>query len=287
MFEVFYNQAVRKLTVAFGSLFNNVYVQRLDSNDSETERIRVPLGYGPKQKWIRRLRESSSINDDTRDTQITLPRLAFELNSIAYDGGRKRNTIQKRFATYGADGTKLYTNYSEVPYTFDFTLSAMVKFMEDGLCIMEQILPYFTPEFTISINFNTLNQKVDIPVVLNGVDVNEEYEGDFDSRRLITFDMNFSAQAYLFGPTKTSGVINKTISTIWEPSDGFYYSGVTSGGVPGLSGNTGAVSAIFTGVTGPSGASSSISTYTEYTTDIRVRGATGVHGISGDGSTLA
>mgnify|MGYP003388794094 FL=1 len=263
MFEIFYNQAVRKITVAFGSLFNNIYVTRLNADGTTERQIRVPLGYGPKQKYIRRLEESSSISDDANDVQITLPRLAFNMTGVEYDSARKKNTLQRRFIEHG-DNSKTYTNYSEVPYNFTFQVSAMVKFMEDGLCIMEQILPYFTPEFTITINFNDINQKVDIPVVLGSVTVNEEYEGDFDARRMITFDMEFTAKAHIYGNTKSSNIIQTTTSTIWNLEE------LLSGG--GISGPTGAQSKITVGVTGPSGASSGIGNFTGYETSVSVYG---------------
>ena len=280
MFEVFYNQAVRKLTVAFGSLFNNVYVQRLDSNGDETSRIRVPLGYGPKQKYIRRLRESSTIGDSS-DVQMTLPRMSFEMTSAAYDPSRKKNTMQKRFIEH-TENSKTFTNYSEVPYDFTFSLSVMVKFMEDGLCILEQILPYFTPEFTVSINVNTINQKVDIPIVLNSTSITEDYEGDFDARRLIMIDLEFTAKSYVYGPTKTSGIIQKAIATIWEPQE-FWVGGYSAG----MSGSTAARSKLTVGVTGPSGGSAGIGNYTDYTVNTRVYGMTGADGISLDGSNLS
>lgn len=275
MFEVFYNQAIRKMTVAFGSLFNNVYVQRLDSSGAETERIRVPLGYGPKQKYIRRLNEQGSIDDDPK-SQITLPRLSFELSNVTYDASRKRNTLQQRIRAKSTDNSKTYTNYMEVPYDFEFKVNAMVKFMEDGLCIMEQILPYFTPEFTITIKINDLNDKVDIPIILSSVDVIEEYEGDFDARRLITFDMSFTAKSFVFGPEKSSGII-QTVNTWFWDTDDFNSSG-------GPSGPTGALSKIIVGVTGPSGASSGIDTFTDYTTNVKVYGMSG--GIREDGTEL-
>jgi len=281
MFEIFYNKAVRKLTVAMGSLFNNIHVVRTDANGDTTSQVRVPLGYGPKEKWIRKLRESNTLADDTSDTQITLPRLSFEMNSIHYDPNRKKNTMQKRWYRH-EDNTKLYTNYIEVPYDFEFSVTAMVKFMEDGLCIMEQILPYFTPEFTITINFNDINQSVDIPIILNSVEVNEDYEGDFDSRRLISFDMSFTAKSNIFGPTKESQPIQTAIATIWEPNS-FYHDGTSLG----MSGTTAAMSKLTVGVTGPSGASSGVNTFTGFTVGTRVYGMTGGDGISLDGTNLS
>ena len=280
MFEIFYNKAVRKLTVAFGSLFNNIYVVRTDASGTVSSNIRVPLGYGPKQKWLRRLREPSSITDDTVDAEVSLPRLSFEMSSITYDPNRKKNTIQKRWYRHD-DNDKVYTNYIEVPYDFEFSVSAMVKFMEDGLCIMEQILPYFTPEFTVTIDFNDINQKVDIPIILNSVTVNEDYEGDFDARRMISFDMSFTAKANVFGPTKTSAAIQTAIATIWEP-EAFYHDGISLG----MSGATAAQSKVTVGPTGPSGSSSGVDDFTGYTVGIRDYGMTGDDGISIDGTNL-
>lgn len=262
MFDIFYNMAVRKITVAFASLFNDIYVTRLNSDGTTQKQIRVPLGYGPKQKYIRRLNENNSISSDSTDVAITLPRLAFNMTGIEYDSARKKNTLQRRFITH-TDSGKTYNNYSEVPYNFNFKLSAMVKFMEDGLCIMEQILPYFTPEFTISINFNDINQKVDIPVVLGGVSLNEEYEGDFDSRRLISFDMDFTAKAHIYGPIRESKIIQTSTSTIWNLDE------LVDGEITGP---TGALSKVGVGVTGPSGGSSGIDDFTDYTTNTRVYG---------------
>jgi len=280
MFEIFYNKAVRKLTVAFGSLFNNIHVVRTNSAGTTTSQIRVPLGYGPKQKWIRRLRESNSLDADSNDVEITLPRLSFEMNAIIYDPNRKKNTMQKRWYRH-EENEKVYTNYIEVPYDFEFSVSAMVKFMEDGLCIMEQILPYFTPEFTVTINFNDINQSVDVPIILNSVTVNEDYEGDFDARRLISFDMSFTAKTNVFGPTKSSKAIQTAIATIWQP-DSFYHDGSSLG----MSGETAAMSKLTVGVTGPSGASSGVSNFTGFTVGTRVYGMTGGDGISLDGTNL-
>tara|TARA_B100001094_G_scaffold333124_2_gene408839 strand:- start:10370 stop:11212 length:843 start_codon:yes stop_codon:yes gene_type:complete len=280
MFEVFYNQTIRKMTVAFGSMFNNVYATRLNSDGTTAAHVRVPLGYGPKDKWVRRLREQNPLDEDSNETSITLPRLSFEMTSLTYDPDRKKNTIQKRFLK-GTQNEKIMRNYVEVPYDIEFSVSAMVKFMEDGLSIMEQILPYFTPEFTVTINFNDINQKVDVPIVLNSVNVNEDYEGDFDTRRLITFDMNFTAKTHVFGPIKTSSTIQNVTATLLQP-DSFYHDGTSLG----LSGTNAAMSKVLVGVTGPSGSSSGVDNFTAYTTDVRVYGMTGEDGISLDGTNL-
>ena len=273
MFERFYNQAIRKVVVAVGSLFNDVYITRLNSDGTKKEEIRVPLAYSPKEKWIRKLRESSS------DFQMELPRMSFNMTSMTYDAGRKKNTLQKRMTT-GPNNTSTYSNFMEVPYNIEFDVSVMVSFIEDGLSVLEQILPYFTPEFLVSINFNDLNQNVDVPIVLSSVQMTEEYEGMMESGvRIITIDMSFTAKSHVYGPTKTSKPIQKVISTIFE-SEAFY----NLGGSAGVSGATYALSKVVTGVTGPSGASSGVNNFTDFTTDIKVAGHSG--GISFDGSDL-
>jgi len=280
MFTPFYNKSIRYLTVAFGSLFNDIYVQRLDSSGNETERIRVPLGYGPKEKWVRRLREYSSLSTETQ-TQVTLPRMSFEMTDASYASDRKKNTLQKKYIA-GSDNTKISYNYVEVPYDFSFNLSILTKFMEDGLQIIEQILPYFTPEFIITININDINQKMDVPIVLNDFSVIEEYEGDFDARRLISFDMAFTAKSYVFGPTKTSSIIQTVDAKVYDMNKGLLFEGGRTG--YGITGTTGAASKIIIGVTGPSGASSGIDNFTGYTTTIYEYGASG--GIDYGGNTL-
>ena len=264
MFTPFYNKSVRYLTVAFGSLFNNIYVQRTDSSGTEVERIRVPLGYGPKEKWIRRIKEYSDLGDTTQ-TQMTLPRMAFEMTDASYASVRKKNTLQKKVIA-DSDNEKISYSYVEVPYDFSFNLSVLVKFMEDGLQIIEQILPYFTPEFTVTININDVNQRVDVPIVLNDMSIVEEYEGDFDARRLISFDMSFTAKSYVFGPVKTSGLIQTVTSTIYDLNKDLVFVGGRAS--YGITGPTGAAAMIVTGVTGPSGASSGIDNFTAYTTAI-------------------
>ena len=269
MFETFYNKSIRYLTVAFGSLFNNIYVQRLDGDGNETERIRVPLGYGPKQKYIRRYALDIDSGTEIADTQVTLPRISFEMTGAAYDPTRKRNTLQKRHIV-GAGNDTTYNNYVEVPYDFSFSLSILTKYMEDGLQITEQILPYFTPEFNITINVNDVNQKIDIPIVLDSYSITEDYEGDFDARRLISFDMEFTAKSYVFGPIKSSPIA-QTISTTFYDTQEFTF----DDRVVGISGSSHATSKISVGITGPSGASSGVDNFTAYTVETLVLGASG------------
>ena len=205
MFTQFYNEAIRKLVIGFGSLFNDIRIVRKNPDDSTKETIRVPLSYGPKEKFIRRIAESSSISS-TSKVQITLPRIGFDITGFAYDPSRKTNKLRTRKATSG-DGTSYSYNYNEVPYIINFGLHAFSRNQDDNLQIIEQILPYFTPEFVVSFNMNDVNKKVDIPIILNSVSTIEEYEGEFDTRRNITASFEFSAKSYVYGPIKTGKII--------------------------------------------------------------------------------
>ena len=271
MFTHFKNDSLRNLVIAFGSLFNNIYVKRYLSNGNEKESLRVPLAYGNKEKYLRRIDEGGSItNEDGTVVQMTLPRMSFEIESVEYDTTRKRNTMQKFTTRLSTDDSKLNTTYAEVPYSVNFNLYIMTKFMADGLQIVEQILPYFTPEFTVTINPTTLGQtKMDIPLILNSVDHEEDWEGDFDTRRSLTWTLGFTARSYMYGRITTAERIKRIMTTIFD------------GGVP--AGTTQAAgSMIDVGVTGPSGASSDISNYSPDLT-LRVWGSnTGDIDIYGD-----
>lgn len=282
MFGHFYNNSVRKLVVGFGTLFNEIDVKRYNADDTVKESLRVPLGYGPKEKFLVRLRQPASIDDDVK-VRMTAPRLGFELTGFAYDPTRKRNTLSKRITTGAADGvSSVRKNFAEVPYTFDFSLSVFVRHMDDGLQIIEQILPYFTPEFTVTLNLNSLAQKIDVPIVLTSVTNTAEYDGDFDSGRLINFDLNFTAKSYVYGPIKDSKIITQTITT------NFFAQDFTATG--GVTGASGAASRVDVGVTGPSGGDSNLVTGYSADTQIYVRGytagSTGGPGIDVLGNTI-
>ena len=263
----FYHSSLRKLVIAFGSLFNDVRIARYNSDGTIKEYIRLPLSYGPKEKYLARINQPSSLSDGTK-VETTLPRLGFEITGINYDSGRKRNTMQRKVMGISGDNWQRKYNYSEVPYNIEFSLYCMVRNTDDGLQFIEQVLPYFTPEFNITINVNDLNQKQDIPIVLNGVNSEEDYEGDFDSRRNITWTLNFTAKTNIYGEGRTSGTILKTKAVF------FNYGG--SGGVDYIfgptgatfEGGTGAMSRVDITVTGPSGASSDM--VTGYSADANV-----------------
>lgn len=283
MFGQFYNGSMRNMVIAFGSLFNDIVIKRTGADES----IRVPLAYGPKEKYLRRANDSSSIADEAK-VQITLPYMSFEITNIAYDSARKRNTIHKRIKVDSDDVTRFKRQFTEVPYDMEFSLYIMVRHMEDGMQIVEQILPFFTPEFNVTMNFTEINNKVDVPIVLNSVSLEEDYEGDFDARRNIVFTLTFSCKSYVYGPIKTQEIIRNVQTTFFTLSD-LAYHGNSGGwdhnvgltGMAGITGATGALSRIDVGV---SGATASGSTY-DTQTDIYVRGNTGLHGLCAGGGS--
>ena len=204
MFTSFYNEAIRKVVIGFGSLFNDIKIIRKNSDGSTKETIRVPLSYGPKEKFIRRIQQMSSISDTTK-VQITLPTMGFNISGIAYDPARKTNKLRTR-KYQKSDGNVDYS-YNEIPYNVSFGLYSFSRNMDDNLQIIEQIVPYFSPEFIVTVKQSDINSKVDIPIILNGIDTTEEYEGDFDTRRNISTSFEFTAKTYVYSPVKTSSII--------------------------------------------------------------------------------
>lgn len=199
MFSPFYNRIIRKMVVAFGSLFNEITLIRYNNElTEEFERIKVPLIYSPKEKFITRLFSDPEL---TRSVNTILPRMGFEVTGYTYDSSRKPITTLKSFAQSANKGAVKTQNVG-VPYDMDFTLSIYARNIEDGTQIVEQILPYFTPDFTITINFidGFTETTKDVPFILNSVDNTIEYEGDFSTTRLIIWNLNFTAKTYFFGP---------------------------------------------------------------------------------------
>lgn len=246
MFGYFYNKSIRSVVVAFGSLFNNIVISRRNTDDTIDEYVRVPLSYGGREKFIERIQSASSISDGTK-VEITLPRLGFEISDISYDPTRKRVTLSKKYNRNPSSQNANSYMFSEVPYDISFSLSAYTRNMDDLLQIIEQITPYFTPEFSVSLNFNDINQKTDVPILLNSVSINEDYEGSFDTRRLLTADMNFTAKAYVFGRTKTAKTILDTKTVIFNYGDVDIIFGATGATATGF---TGALSRVDVGVSG-------------------------------------
>ena len=204
--STFYHETLRKCIIGFGTLFNDIHITRKDSSGNTIQSMKVPLAYGAKQKFLTRLREDPSL---TKTVAITLPRIGFEIGQIAYDSTRKLNKIQK-VKKAGSAGNKVDTQYMPVPYNIDFELYVMSKNSDDALQIVEQILPYFQPDYTITINdIVQMSSKRDVPIVLTGISYEDNYAGDWAERRAIIYTMSFTAKCYLYGPVISGQVITK------------------------------------------------------------------------------
>jgi len=207
--STFYHQTIRKYVAVFGTLFNDINIERKNSSGTVVERLKVPLAYGPKQKWL------LAIQDTTADRKVVAtrtPRMGFSMTGISYDTARKLNTIGRNVkANTSSTTTSMVTMYNPVPYNFEFSLFILVKNAEDGTQILEQILPYFTPEFTVTVNtIPDMNIKADVPILLNSSDVADEYEGDLSARRTITWTLSFTLKGFIY-PNITSGQVIKSI----------------------------------------------------------------------------
>ena len=181
--------------------------------------LRVPLAYGPKEKFLVRLDQQSSLNN--REFAITLPRMGFEIAGISYDPTRKLTRIQKfKQVKSGKEGKVLDFNYTPVPYNISYNLFSFTASAEAGLQIIEQILPFFQPDYTVTINaIPDLNIKRDIPIILNSVNYEDTYSGDFTTRRAVIYTLNFTAKTYLFGPSTSQKVIKTVQSDQYSDTD--------------------------------------------------------------------
>lgn len=204
--EHFYHAAIRRTIAAFGTIFNNIKVVRKDSAGEIKNITRVPLSYGPKQKFLARLEGQASLTDPK--VAIKLPRMSFEITSMTYDSATKLPKMNKITRGTGSSRNTLYTY---APYLMGIQLSIMAKNQDDALQIIEQIIPYFQPEYTITINeVPEMGIKNDVPIVLNSVGLAEDYEGDFLSRRAIIYTLDFELRVRFYGPVKEQGVITVT-----------------------------------------------------------------------------
>tara|TARA_Y100000004_G_scaffold173135_1_gene210679 strand:- start:212 stop:1009 length:798 start_codon:yes stop_codon:yes gene_type:complete len=204
----FYNQIVRKNIIAFGTLFNNIEMKSTDPSTGDVlETQKVPLAYGPKQKFLVRLTDQS-----TSKVSITLPRLYFEMTNIDYDSTRKTSPIQKYKTVIADNGNEVRVQYVPVPYNISFELGVIAKSQDDALQIVEQILPYFQPSFSITLNMiPDMNEKRDVAIVLNNISSEDEWDDSFMNRRYIAYTLSFTMKSYLYGPYNTSDVIRKAI----------------------------------------------------------------------------
>ena len=219
----FYHKSIRNTVIAFGTIFNNINIKRTDSSGNPLQTVRVPLSYAPKEKFIARLDQNANLTGDDSSVAITLPRMSFDVTGYSYDSSRKLNKNQKYSVAKNASGDekKVYTQYSPVPYDVSFELNVFTATSDDGLQIIEQILPYFQPDYTVTmiIDRDYMDTKRDIPFVLESVDYEDSYTGSLTTSRRIIYTLTFTAKIYLFGPIATTPII-KTVSADLYPNTG-------------------------------------------------------------------
>jgi hypothetical protein len=206
----FYHETVRNIIVGFGTLFNDIHVVRKNNSGVVTQSMKVPLAYGPKQKWLARLDQDAGLDSKVA---ITLPRMGFEIQNLTYDPARKLNRVQKfkKVKSSASSADKLDTQYMPVPYNLNIQLYVMAKNSDDALQMVEQILPYFQPDYTLTIkDMPEMGVARDIPIVLNSINYEDSYQGDYAERRAIMYTLDFTTKFYLYGPVTSSKVI-KTV----------------------------------------------------------------------------
>lgn len=233
--QTFYHRTIRKYVTYFGTLFNDIHITRENSSGNTVQTLKIPITYSPKQKALARLDADPKLN---KPASMILPFMAFEMTSLEYDASRKLATINrghlKKF-----DENRLQYVYNPVPYNINFSLYIMVKNAEDGTKILEQILPFFSPDWTATLNLiPELDIKMDTPVVIKSVTSDDSYEGGFEERRVLTWTLDFTMIGYLFGPVKKNNVIKlANVNFLDSTSHNFIegvsvYPGLTANGTP-------------------------------------------------------
>jgi hypothetical protein len=206
MLEYFRHQTIKTIVSAFGSLFNDIWVAKYDAAGDEVERYKVPLAYGPKQKFIVRLEQETP--ELIRNFQMYRPRMGYELTNISYDPSRKLTTTRRTVAYSGTEGS-MQTRYERVPYNLTFQLHIVTKNTEEALQILEQILPYFGPDFCITFKNFPIDNLADVPISIGGISFSENYEGSFEERKSFTITIAFVAKTNLYGPINTNKIITQ------------------------------------------------------------------------------
>jgi len=204
----YYHGAIRKYVIMFGNMFNEIEIVRYNASNQPTQQFRLPIAYGPREKFLSRLRTDPSLD---REVALQLPRLSFEITNYTYDPSRNLNKLQKNIYA-STDNDKVKNQQVPVPYNIDFSLYGMFGNQEDAVQTIEQILPFFRPEWVNTMKLVTdTNEYYDIPTIFTGMSIEDTYDGDFQTRRALIYTMNFVVKGYIFGPVKNSAVIKKSI----------------------------------------------------------------------------
>lgn len=215
--QYFYHEKIRKCVAVFGRLFNNLYVMRQDANGQVLSQLKVPLSYAPKRKFLDRLAENPDLINDTK-VAIKLPRMSFEIVNFAYDASRQLSKVTN-FNAIGAGPNRRQKFYSPVPYRISFQLNIYAKTQDDALQVVEQIIPTFNPQYTLTIlpfpdSYPTL--KEDLPITITGLSFQDDYEGSMESRRTIIYTLDFDMNVMFYGPIVSGEVIRKSVADIYD-----------------------------------------------------------------------
>ena len=212
----FYWGTIRKAIVAFGTMFNSITVERKDYNGNVAQLQRVPLSYSPKQKFLAKIRQQPNV--DQANFQVILPRMGFEMIALDYDPNRKISPLQQNRAINSS--TSASAQYAPTPYNISVLLYIYAKNQDDGLQIIEQILPYFNPDYNLTLKaIPELDIKNDLPILLNSIGFEDDYEGDMTTRRAIIWTLSFVMKLNFYGPINKQGIINRVVANSFrDPS---------------------------------------------------------------------
>ena len=212
----FYWGTIRKAIVAFGNMFNNITIQRVDADGNVVQLQKVPLSYSPKQKFLTKIRQQPNV--DVQNVQVLLPRMGFEMISLDYDPNRKISPIQQSRTVNSS--TAANAQYAPTPYNINVILYVYAKNQDDALQVIEQILPYFNPDYNLTIKaVPQLNIKNDLPIILSSIGFEDDYEGDLTTRRSIIWTLSFVMKLNFYGPVSKQGIIKKTTSNIFNDAE--------------------------------------------------------------------
>jgi hypothetical protein len=233
----FYNQTTRRYVAMFGSLFNDIVIERKDNSGNVIQQMKVPIHYAPMQKILSRIEQDPGLNNPA---QITLPRMSFEIVNFNYSPERKLTSLTRNSRVVSGETNTKISQFVPAPYDIEFQLNIMAKHTEDALKIVEQIIPFFKPDFTASVRLiDELDLYLDVPIIMNNIIQDDQYEGDYQTRRVLTYTLSFTLRGYYFGPVENKKVITFSEATVFEDFSGEVpvgsvatQPGLTAGGEP-------------------------------------------------------
>jgi len=213
----FYWGTIRKAIIAFGNMFNSITIERRDADGNIIQVLKVPISYASKQKALARIQQRPNVDD--MNVQVIVPRMSFEMTTLSYDFARKISPIQQNRSVNTSTST-LDAQYAPTPYNIDISLFVYVKNQDDGLQIVEQILPYFNPDYNLTVkSIPQLGIKNDLPILLDNVSFEDTYEGGFDQQRTIVWTLNFTMKLNFYGPVNKQGIIRKVVATTFNNTE--------------------------------------------------------------------